>query len=321
MFGFKKKRGNGQVRFDRVKAMGGGCYLADTHTRFWSAILVVFLSALLLFAGAFSMFRKETNAADNTIAIDELTLTGDGTGKNGKVFSADALNELYDAILGNTGSAKGTGTYNDVANLIAGTYTKNGHTYTVTGANNGINPPNIGWSASGGTQSVTLPNYVDAEGIRTRAGGNITVKFGGVEWHVTYITRDKNGNVILDLLQKTETVAKSTYSGGTGYSVAYHSTDGTGGPVSGSSIYGQSLIRSQALNAGSDYYNWTSIRQTGEGSLVSGSQNSNHAYANFTMPGLSTALTNYIVKPADVLYQARISGKAAKYNKRRLRVR
>ena len=62
MFGFKKKRGNGQVRFDRMKTMVGGCYLAETRARILYATLIVFLSVLLFLAGAFSMLGKGSKA-------------------------------------------------------------------------------------------------------------------------------------------------------------------------------------------------------------------------------------------------------------------
>ena len=120
--------------------------------------------------------------------IGELTLNGDGTANSdGKVFSGEKLTQLYDAILG----VKGLGSLGKLEEATKGTYTLSGN---------------------GGTHAV--PNFINAQNIRDNHGKNIVVTFGGIQWEVTYVTRDNDGNVIVDLWRAQNT-AVSSYSGGT----------------------------------------------------------------------------------------------------------
>ena len=86
MFGFEKK----ELQTKRTETMGGGCYLAETRARILYATLIVFLSVLLLFAGAFSMLGKKSEAYST---LPEGTIDNLYDETNG-VFKADNLNTL-----------------------------------------------------------------------------------------------------------------------------------------------------------------------------------------------------------------------------------
>ena len=202
--------------------------------------------------------------------IGELTINGDGTANSdGKVFSGEKLTQLYDAILG----VKGLGSLGKLEEATKGTYTLSGN---------------------GGTHEV--PNYISAQQIREKHGKNIVVTFGGIQWEVTYVTRDNDGNVIVDLWRAQNTTL-SRYSGGTGTMYGYNAP-----AAKLATVYGTSYIRTVSLNMGGLYYT-VSGTGTKTATDATATQSESHEYAKFTMPSTSGALTDFIVKPSGVKYQ------------------
>ncbi len=297
MFGFKKKRGNGQVRFDRVKAIGGGCYLADTHTRFWSAIPVVFLSALLLFAGAFSMFRKESSpkaagASSNAVNIGSLLVSDYATRQaNGDagVFDAQAMNHLYELLTGIKDA-----TFDDLKTYVN-------------------NTPS---SQHGDVIGRTSNDFRTSVSHVLGSARDIEFDFGGKTWTPGYLFKNsKDGNIYLDILMDTSLgQAEWGYStwvcNNTDAGAAINNGAGNFGyanPTPGN-MYGVSPLRAQMLNNGGSYAtqgycNYSSASATLTSPLPVATQNASSPLAVFTMPSVSGSLTNYIAKPSQIYYQ------------------
>ena len=110
-------------------------------------------------------------SASNTVSVGELLLSDYNTRSDNLRFDSSALAQLYDKLVGGDNS----GTYGKVKKLVSG------DTYYVS-------------------SSYPLPVAVTAGQIRERNNNkDVLVTFGGLEWTVTYLTRDKNGNVIATL--------------------------------------------------------------------------------------------------------------------------
>lgn len=156
-------------------------------------------------------------------------------------------------------------------------------------------------------------NKTNASQIRAKTYGksssqDVVVKFGNLEWQVVYLSKDNNGNSILTLWLANST--QSAFSGRSTAEGSYFGFYNSGFYSSWSAnwykndltakypanMYGASYIRAVTLNNGGQYS--TSIT-----SAVSASQNSNSAFAKFTMPSVSGSFTKYIVKPIDVRWQ------------------
>ena len=129
----------------------------------------------------------------------------------------------------------------------------------------------------------------DAGHIRTRNGGDVTVTFGGMEWNVTHLTQDNNGNTIVTfwLASSSEVIQYNPWTANAP-TLAY--------PCN---MYSTSLIRAQALNSGGCGY----VATQGASTLTPIAQDAEHTYAKFTMTGIQGSLTKYIVAPINVAYQ------------------
>lgn len=133
-----------------------------------------------------------------------------------------------------------------------------------------------------------------------KAGADVNVKFRNSweEWSVTYLSQDKNGNVILTLLYDengNETYFSSlTNSQTDGYQGFYGNNNP--GNLYPSASYGTSYIRAVELNNGGDY-----LYKDGEEYLHRATQDENNTFAYYTMEKFK--LTDYIVKPVDVAWQ------------------
>ena len=144
-------------------------------------------------------------------------------------------------------------------------------------------------------------NAVTSNNIRGKnSGNNVSVKFGGIKWDIVYLTEDKSNNVILDLWVSSDdsTIENSAY--------AMHEKDYCGDTgvtnlnnVSyPSNMYATSIIRVNSLNADGRYSESTTQLATKVG------QKSSNRYAKFTMTRLADSLTQFIVQPKDIAYQA-----------------
>ena len=124
------------------------------------------------------------------------------------------------------------------------------------------------------------------------SGKNVSVTFGGMKWDAVYLTKAKNGDVILDLWRSSDELTAADRA-------QYNSwTDADSNQaIYPSSMYSTSNIRVNVLNAGGN-------ASTGRTSKTSYSQNSGNKYAKFTMDSVSGSLTQFIAKPSEVGYQA-----------------
>ena len=137
--------------------------------------------------------------------------------------------------------------------------------------------------------TVSALGTQDAGHIRTRNGGDVTVTFGGMEWNVTHLTQDNNGNTIVTfwLASSSEVIQYNPWTANAP-TLAY--------PCN---MYSTSLIRAQALNSGGCGY----VATQGASTLTPIAQDAEHTYAKFTMTGIQGSLTKYIVAPINVAYQ------------------
>ena len=137
------------------------------------------------------------------------------------------------------------------------------------------------------------------------AGQTVLVTLGGLQWQVVYLTNDTASN------QRTATLwladsgsLKSTWSNGFYDSASNWSKYP-------SSMYGTSYIRVVTLNNGGSYWYGTSYASNSS-SLKSYSQKTGSAsvFSEFTVAtaGDNNDLTDYIVRPKNVKYQAKSQG-------------
>ncbi len=136
---------------------------------------------------------------------------------------------------------------------------------------------------------ISSSGQITSADIRAVGGKDIALTFGEMEWTVTHLTKDTSGNTIATLWLASSTDAHqwNTWSENV-TNVTYPSN-----------VYGTSYIRTSALNSGSDY-----VATQGATSLTPSPQSASHKYAKFTMPTVSGALTDFIVKPSAVSYQS-----------------
>ncbi|MDE6550493.1 MAG: bacterial Ig-like domain-containing protein [Clostridia bacterium] len=167
-----------------------------------------------------------------------------------KHFSGENLSELYNAIIGANDSK-----LSDINSLL-----------------------------SGGAQ-------ITSEDIRTNNNGkDIVVSFGGFEWTVTHLTKDKSGAYTVATLWLANSYDKHQWNK---WSANTPTVDYP------SSMYSSSYIRSDALNIGSGY-----VASRGDTTLTNDiSQSSTHKYAAFTMPSVTDSLTDFIITPSQIAYQ------------------
>ena len=230
-------------------------------------------------------FVSARTAEANKIEIGELTLEGYDEASENKIFDGNSLGKLYDAILGE----EGTGTLEEVEQALKGEDDLYDHVVK-------------GFTANDAAQTVTIPNGISSEVIRSKNGGkDIYVTFGGLRWCVTYITRSNDGHIIVDLWQ-TQLNVRSAFSGGEGGSAWYATGNGERDNLP-CQIYSASLIRSVALNSGSDYNEYYSDDLERQSGTVTGVQDKDSPYSKFTMPKVNGSLTGYLVKPSKVKYQ------------------
>lgn len=142
--------------------------------------------------------------------------------------------------------------------------------------------------SSGNKTASTLRSYTQN---KTNAQ-SILVILAGLEWIVSYISKDTDGNIIatLWLNNAAQDAWTSTL---TGSFATFSSRTVSTYP---SNMYGSSYVRARYLNMGGKY-------ATSNTALSSYSQSSSHVLAKFTMPSVSGNITEYIVPPSKVSWQ------------------
>ncbi|MBP3431911.1 MAG: InlB B-repeat-containing protein [Clostridia bacterium] len=141
---------------------------------------------------------------------------------------------------------------------------------------------------------------------------NPTVTLGGLDWYMTYLSKDEDGNVILTLWLTGEKqsafegrgYAEGDYYGfingrlysdwSANFATSYFTTTYPG------SMYGTSYVRSVTLNNGGEYKSQNAIER-----VDTFSQSASSVFAPFTMGSENEMnIADYIVSPSKVSWQA-----------------
>ena len=190
--------------------------------------------------------------------------------------------------------------------------------------------------ASSNVNSVVTQKAINSRTLYTNAGNkDIVVKFGGLDWIVTYVSETKTGEVIATLWLANST---QTSQWSDGWYTKYQADT----MAKQSNIYGSSYIRSVTLNNATPYTrpvgtSKTDLTSDSQVYLYAGQsgtadfnastmtntlqQDESNRFAKFTMEGLKDSLTEFIVKPSEVGWQETLSfrhhnyaGKNYQYN-------
>ncbi|MDE5755924.1 MAG: hypothetical protein K2I23_02415, partial [Clostridia bacterium] len=187
---------------------------------------------------------------------------------NGNVFNATALEKLYSKLAGENA------TFADVED--------NAKAQKNTYANNSVK---------------SIHSGMDSQDIRTANGKNIVVKLDGKDWIVTALTTTDNSNsahVILTLMLK-DVAYDSNWgawkpSSNTDFSATYPST-----------MYSTSYIRAGLLNNGTKYTSNGSNLVDFTDTDIYGDDG--YPFGIYTNTSETGSITNFIIKPNQVLYQ------------------
>ena len=212
--------------------------------------------------------NKSEAAVLDTSRADFLTkdlLLADRTSSGRVVFDGNALSELYRKLAGAGAD------YANVESLAKRTGTNTSLSYAPTGKNSG-------------------------EIRGSNAGKDIVVVIGGLEWIITMLTTDKNGDPILTLwLRDTNDRVK--------WNKWYENNSGYDYP---SNMYSTSYIRSYLLDGvDSEGREVKYVANAGDTVLTSfdHTDHDNYLFDIFTKNDVEGSITDFIVKPNDVTYQ------------------
>jgi len=181
-------------------------------------------------------------------------------------FDGDQLDKLYEKL---------TGTKGATLNSLAATFSKSA-----------VN--------KFGSQVVQNPT-INANKYNGKSNQDVIITFGGIEWTITSLTKDKvNGHYVATLLQATPSAAAmmspwSDSNDSTYFKYTYPAV-----------IYSTTKLRNEVLNANGCGWAEKSSSTTLVGANT---QNANNKYAIFTMPSVSGSLTDFILTPAKIAYQ------------------
>ena len=154
-------------------------------------------------------------------------------------------------------------------------------------------------AAIGTVGALGTQNSADFRGRNN--GKDVVVTLGGKEWVATYLTTNRQGQIILDLwyADASYTTQWSAFFDTT----VYHDYTAMVNLFTyPQNMYSTSLMRSVGLNNVTSGY----VASQNDTSLTAVSQNPNHLFAKFTMPngsGVTGSLVGFIDKPANVAYQ------------------
>ncbi len=159
-----------------------------------------------------------------------------------------------------------------------------------------VNLSNLYFHLTGKTNAtladVNSKGTMTARAIKTNNGNkDIVVTLGGLNWTVTYVTKDKDGNTVATLwLADTPAAEKYQWQKWNAHAPTAKYP---------SSMYSTSYVRASMLNSGGCGY----VAANGDTTLTKIAQSESHKYARFTMPDAKDSLTDFIVKPARIGYQ------------------
>ena len=239
------------------------------------------------------------------ISVDELL--SDKRGDNAtavgdkSIFNIDSLTKLFNALTGKTADA----TLQDVKDEMAKPQYNSGK------AGDGTYTPNTSSTAYSNAFVGSIHYGMNSEDIRSvTSGNNIEVMFGGQIWNVVALTTTgtsadvSKGDVVLTLMLKNPLDGYKTYWNG--FQTA---TNSNHNEKYSSSYYSASMIRSILLNGkgsdGSDVKyteNGSSLVALGSGTKATAIANYDSKLGIFTDINAKKNVTNFLVKPKDVLY-------------------
>ncbi len=248
------------------------------------AVSIVILLVLLscIFINSLQGDKAKAAVISNADIIEtDLLLDKNYRGKKSGdyVFNLNALNALYDKILGKENATFGE--IDTAANVAKSGYTPNTSTTDVSNA-----------------VVKSIHSGMDSKDIRANNNNrNIIVKIDGKEWIVTTLTTADNGHVVLTLMLK-DIEYESKWgawkpSGVFDFNAKYQST-----------VYSASYIRAGLLNGtvqySNDGQNKVSLTESEKNSLYGADGYQFGIYTNDKEQG---SLTNFLVAPNKVLYQ------------------
>ena len=244
--------------------------MSKLRRKFISALMVLLCAMLALSTALFIPKSKTANAARDNNAFytiggvnNDLWIGGDNP------FNSKLLKELYKALIGNENA-----TYDTMKSTLESGFISNSDW-------NGI-------------------RYISSDKIRTNnsvtGNKNVSIWFAGFKWDATYITKDRSGNVILDLWMSAEPDQLLT-------NIQYspHSVQESFALTYPSNMYSSSYVRVKGLNIGGYY-------STDNATLVANrvGQDATHSYAHFTMAAPNNhhdSVIGFLVQPKNVAYQ------------------
>ncbi len=222
---------------------------------------------------------------------DSATTVGDKS-----IFDFDSLTSLFNALTGKTDA-----TLKDVEDEMAKAQYNSGK------AGDGTYTPNTSSTDYSNAFVGSIHYGMNSEDIRSVTGGNnVEVQFGGLIWNVVALTTTgastdvSAGDVVLTLMLKNPIDGYKT--NWNGFQTRYNTDHNE---KYSSSFYSASKIRSILLN-GKDV-NGNDVKYTTNGSTLTtltsgGIPNYATDWAKFTDPTAAKNVTNFLVKPRDVLY-------------------
>ncbi|MDE6605324.1 MAG: hypothetical protein K2K85_04790, partial [Clostridia bacterium] len=234
------------------------------------SIVIILAMTLGIFIG--SVQEQTTQAAvisnADTISTDLLLPTRVDTNVGGKVFNTLALQELYAKLAGADADFNAVA---DNAREKKGDYSNE----TV----------------------ISIHSGMDSRDIRDVNGKNIIVKIDGKEWIVAALTTkdlSENSDIIITLLLKDV-----EYNSKWGDWVPSNTTDFSADYPA--SMYSTSYIRAGLLNGGAQYTTNGSNLDDFTDTSIYGS--SGYPFGIYTDTTDTANITNFLVKPNEVLYQ------------------
>lgn len=239
---------------------------------FKNMFISIFCAVIIISAGFFAIAYKEDNknvnamtdtSSPSVVNIGEILL--DNYETSDKFFDGKKLSSLYSLLTGN-----GKAVYNDLEALFTRSQVTSFGSSVVKGTTINANAKNR----------------------------DIVLKFGNIEWTVTSLTKDSDGNIVATLLQATSSTDTSKYS-------LWDPTNSTANLTYPANMYSTSYIRNVTLNAkGCGYVpNDTEGHKTNPTLTGANTQSETNKFAKFTMEDIEGSLTNYIVTPAKIKYQ------------------
>lgn len=214
---------------------------------------------------------EATNIASTSTYVNVGDIVNSNYDDGPKVFNPNNLNALYKAVTGKTNA-----TLADVDALVSAA---------------SVRCSSSTLKLSDGSAMTGGP-IVDAKTLNAKAGGkDIVLTFGGYDWTVTSLTKSKSGDVVATIWLANITKNKVKIAPFNNW------TSDTKGTQFSANTYGTSYMNTFVLNNGG-------YCATGSTNLTQINPSEDNEWAKFTMPNVNGSLTDYILAPVNIGYQA-----------------